>query len=142
MPYFRTACILIMGTHQHFNLFFRFLVCYFQKSGVFILNFFIFFVHLCQIFFFLHQRIHELSIFPQKLIEAIFHFVIFLHRGNNAFGKLCFRLVASIFGPLSRRFVEEQVFILGDMDENTEIITSDLPAVTEGMRVRPELRTE
>lgn len=33
--------------------------------------------------------------------------------------------------------VEEQVFILGDMDENTEIVTSDLPAVTEGMLVRP-----
>ena len=33
--------------------------------------------------------------------------------------------------------VEDEVFILGDMNNRTEIITSDLPAVTEGMRVRP-----
>ncbi|MFK7843998.1 MAG: efflux RND transporter periplasmic adaptor subunit [Rhodothermales bacterium] len=33
--------------------------------------------------------------------------------------------------------INEEVYILGNMDENTEIIISDLTAVTEGMRVRP-----
>ncbi len=33
--------------------------------------------------------------------------------------------------------VENEVYILSDLAESTEIVTSDLPAVTEGMRVRP-----
>ena len=33
--------------------------------------------------------------------------------------------------------VDDEVFVLGDMDENTEVVVSDLSAVTEGMRVRP-----
>ena len=33
--------------------------------------------------------------------------------------------------------IDEEVYVLGDMDENTEVVVSDLTAVTEGMRVRP-----
>ena len=33
--------------------------------------------------------------------------------------------------------IDEEVYVLGDMDENTEVVVSDLPAVTEGMQVRP-----
>ena len=33
--------------------------------------------------------------------------------------------------------VEDEVYILSDLDEQTEVVTSDLSAVTEGMKVRP-----
>ncbi len=33
--------------------------------------------------------------------------------------------------------IDEEVYVLGDMDENTDVVISDMVAVTEGMRVRP-----